>query len=119
MVGQDDLANPSDAWLIQEMIVEQSPDLIVETGTYMGGSAYFFATICEQVDRGRVLSIDIDPIETIEHPRITYVAGRSSVDPEVARDVDEQAASAERVFVVLDSDHSATHVLANWRRSPL
>jgi cephalosporin hydroxylase len=111
-LGKTIWQHPNDAWLIQEMIVEQSPDLIVETGTYMGGSAYFFASICEQLGRGRIISIDIDPVETIEHPRITYMTGRSSVDPDVVREVHDAAASAERVFVVLDSDHSAPHVLA-------
>ncbi len=35
---------PLDAWVLQEVISELKPDLIVELGTFQGGSAFFFAT---------------------------------------------------------------------------
>jgi cephalosporin hydroxylase len=106
--------HPSDAWLIQEVIAAEKPDLIVETGTFMGGSAYFFATLCDQLGGGSVISIDIDAQETVPHDRITYIAG-SSVDPTIVDSVYERARGADCVFVVLDSDHSADHVLAELR----
>lgn len=110
-VGHTIWQHPADAWLIQEAISEQRPDLIVETGTFMGGSAYFFSMICDQLDHGEIVSIDIDAKQTIPHPRITYLSG-SSVAPEIVQTVRERAAGAERLLVILDSDHSAAHVLA-------
>src|SRR3954467_12165829 len=71
---------PLDAWVLQEMIASIKPDLIVETGTCLGGSAFFFANIFDLMDHGEVMSIDIAPRGTMPHPRITYVTG-SSVDP--------------------------------------
>src|SRR5438045_3390452 len=51
---------PLDLWMYQEIIYRLKPDLIIETGTYYGGSAYFFASLCDLIGKGRVISIDID-----------------------------------------------------------
>lgn len=51
---------PLDLWLMQELIVELRPDLIVETGTAAGGSALFYATVMDVLDHGRIVSVDID-----------------------------------------------------------
>ena len=37
------------------------PELIVETGTYRGGSALYLASLCDLVGHGEVVSIDIEP----------------------------------------------------------
>jgi len=103
---------PLDAWLMQEVIAELRPDLIVETGTYQGGSAYFFACVCDLLGRGEIVSIDIAPQGTMPHPRITYVTG-CSVDPRVVSTVAQQIArcKAKRVLISFDSDHGSTHVM--------
>jgi cephalosporin hydroxylase len=104
---------PLDAWLMQEIIGETRPDLVVETGTFRGGSAYFFGCLCDLLDHGRVISIDIDAQDTIAHPRITYLRG-SSTDPAIVSRVSEEVRTvkASSILIVLDSDHSAPHVLA-------
>ena len=59
---------PLDLWVYQELIYDQRPDLIVETGTWRGGSALFLACVCEMVGHGRVVSIDtngVPPFPTI------------------------------------------------------
>src|SRR5437870_1497233 len=43
---------PLDAWVLQEVIGELRPDLIIETGTYEGGSAYYFASLCDLLGKG-------------------------------------------------------------------
>jgi cephalosporin hydroxylase len=105
--------NPLDLWIFQEIITETSPDLIIETGTHSGGSALYFASVCELLGRGEVLSIDIEAVKEIYplHPRITYVGGRSSTDPEVVEEVRRRAAG-RRTMLILDSDHSQGHVEA-------
>jgi cephalosporin hydroxylase len=45
------------------------------------------------------------------HPRITYLAGRSSTDPDLIKDV-RQKINGRSVLVMLDSDHSEPHVRA-------
>jgi cephalosporin hydroxylase len=106
---------PLDLWVYQELLYRLRPDLVVETGTYKGGSAYYMAGILDLIDCGRVLTIDIDEDDDRpEHDRIEYVAG-SSVDPSVLARVRAEVAGAETVLVVLDSDHHCDHVLAELR----
>src|SRR2546426_9935981 len=50
---------PFDLLVYQEILFERRPDVIVETGTYRGGSAYFFASMCDLIGSGRVITIDI------------------------------------------------------------
>ncbi len=112
-LGAQALKNPLDLWVYQEIVFETGPELIVETGTYRGGSALYFASLCDLVDAGEVVSIDVEPArpDYPSHPRITYLAGRSSTDPDVIADVRERAAG-KRTLVILDSDHSQGHVEA-------
>jgi cephalosporin hydroxylase len=114
-LGAQALKNPLDLWVYQEIVFETRPSLIVETGTYRGGSALYLATVCDLVGAGEVVSIDIEAVreDYPRHPRVTYLGGRSSVDAEVVADVVERAARAGgSTLVVLDSDHSQSHVEA-------
>jgi cephalosporin hydroxylase len=111
-LGTRVLKCPLDLWIYQEIISQTKPDLIVETGTYAGGSALFMASICAQLGHGELLTIDVQPLkDRPKHPRLTYLTG-SSIDPRVVRSVERRARTAARVMVVLDSDHSYQHVLA-------
>ena len=112
-LGAQALKNPLDLWIYQEILVETRPELIVETGTYRGGSALFLASLCDLLDRGEVVSIDVEPLreDYPQHPRVTYLGGRSSTDPDVVAEVRERAADRS-VLVILDSDHSQGHVEA-------
>jgi cephalosporin hydroxylase len=112
-LGAQALKNPLDLWVYQEIIVEQRPELIIETGTYRGGSAFYLASICDLVGAGEVVSIDVEPLrdDYPAHSRITYLGGRSSTDPDVVAQVRGRA-EGKRILVVLDSDHSQAHVEA-------
>jgi cephalosporin hydroxylase len=112
-LGAQALKNPLDLWIYQEIVVETRPQLIVETGTYRGGSALYLASLCDLMDSGEVLSIDIQPVreDYPSHPRVTYLGGRSSTDPEVVDEARERA-GGRPILVILDSDHSQQHVEA-------
>jgi cephalosporin hydroxylase len=106
---------PLDLWIYQELLYEQRPDLIIETGTAHGGSALFMACVCDQLGRGEIVTVDIYPIEgRPRHDRISYVTG-SSTAPEVTAEVERLAQGRERVFVILDSDDARDHVLEELR----
>ncbi|MHA6792342.1 CmcI family methyltransferase [Pseudonocardia bannensis] len=106
---------PLDLWVYQELLYRVRPDLVVETGTYKGGSAYFMAGIFDLMGYGRVLTVDVDEDgDRPEHDRIEYVTG-SSLDPAVLAQVREEAARNKTVLVILDSDHHCDHVLAELR----
>jgi cephalosporin hydroxylase len=112
-LGAQALKNLLDLWVYQEIVADTRPDVIVETGTYRGGSALFLASICDLLGAGEVVSIDVEPLrdDYPQHPRITYLGGRSSTDPELVAEIRERA-GGRRTFVVLDSDHSQKHVEA-------
>ncbi|HEY1250266.1 MAG TPA: CmcI family methyltransferase [Thermoanaerobaculia bacterium] len=108
-MGYPCLKCPLDLWIYQELIVELRPRLIVETGTYFGGSALFLAQVLDALGEGEVVTIDVEersPRAT--HPRIRYVRG-SSADPAV---VEAALGGREAGLVILDSDHSRAHVAA-------
>lgn len=109
-LGTQVLKCPLDLWLYQELIVSYEPDLIVETGTYKGGSAKFLASICDIVDHGEIITIDINEQDgRPPHDRVTYLTGSSTSD-EMKAEVAKRAAGMQRVMVILDSAHEKAHV---------
>ncbi len=102
--------NPMDCFVYQELINNIKPDYIIETGTNNGGSASFFATICDAINHGSVISIDIDKnVNLPYHERIAYLLG-SSTDSDIINFIKDRV-NNKKVLVILDSDHSKDHVL--------
>ena len=110
---------PQDVMAIQEIVWRSRPDLIIETGVARGGSLILYASLMKLIGNGgRVVGIDIDirphnrqSIE--EHPLadgIHLIEG-SSIDEATVAAVRDQAKDANRIMVVLDSMHTADHVL--------
>lgn len=109
-MGHPVLKCPLDLWLYQELVHRVRPSVIVETGTAYGGSALFLASVCDMIDHGRVVTVDLTPQENRpEHRRITYVSG-SSTDEGVFKRVVDDIGTAAPVMVFLDSDHAQSHV---------
>jgi len=107
--------NPLDLWIYQEMLHEIKPDFILECGTRHGGSALFMAHMCDIIGKGKIVTVDIAPLYgRPAHHRIEYLTG-SSTDPVIVQKVKERAAGNAVVLVILDSDHSKGHVLAEMR----
>jgi cephalosporin hydroxylase len=109
-MGVPCLKTPLDLWIYLEILFEVRPDLVVETGTHMGGSALFLAHMLDLVGRGEIVSIDVlDAAGRPEHPRIRYLRG-SSADASLVRGVFGARPEGERTLVILDADHSRDHV---------
>jgi len=133
--GRPIIQYPQDIVAMQELIWEVKPDLIIETGIAHGGSLVFNASMlamldmCEAIETGKtldpkqstrkVLGVDIDirkhNRDAIEaHPmasRIQMIQG-SSTAPEVIDQVKEMAKGYKHILVLLDSNHTHEHVLA-------
>lgn len=106
---------PLDLWIFQEIVHETRPDVIVEAGTYKGGSAFFLASILDAVGHGQVVSIDIvEHEERPDHPRVHYLLG-SSTSEEIVDQVKLFIREGDTVMVALDSDHRRDHVLDELR----
>lgn len=108
--------NPLDLWMCQQIIYEVQPDFIVETGTWRGGSALYWAYTLNGMglENSRVLTVDVgDYKATAEaHPLwkkyVTFFHG-SSTDPKISGEIAQRVAG-RKVLVMLDSDHSMEHV---------
>jgi len=126
-LGRPIIQYPQDIVAMQELIYTVQPDLILETGIAHGGSLILYASLlelnalCGGPQDAHVLGIDIDirphnraAIEA--HPmfkrgRISMFQG-SSVAPAMIEKVYEFTKSYRRVMVLLDSNHTHSHVLA-------
>jgi cephalosporin hydroxylase len=113
--GHQILKCPLDMWMYQEIFNEIKPDYVIECGTFRGGSALYYAHLFDLMGHGEIITIDIEPRENLPvHPRIHYMTGSSS-DMALAASVEEiicQGGTDKKVVVLLDSDHSYQHVLA-------
>jgi len=102
---------PFDLFIYQEILYELKPDVIVELGTAFGGGALFLASICDLINNGEVISVDINDINgKPSHKRIKYLIG-SSISNEIVGQVKELIKNKNKVLIILDSDHSKGHVL--------
>jgi len=111
-MGVPVLKYPTDMWTYQELLYALKPDLIIETGTFWGASALYFAHLCDILDHGQILTIDNEKREyPKKHSRITYLHGSSTAN-EIQEQVKAVANDKKIVLVILDSDHSQKHVLA-------
>ncbi len=121
-LGRPIIQLPEDMIRIQELIYALKPDVIVETGIAHGGSLIFYAGLCKLIGRGRIVGVDIEirphnraAIEAHElFPLISMIEG-SSVEPAIVAQVASQIRPGERVLVLLDSNHTRDHVLAELR----
>lgn len=118
-MGRPIIQLPEDMIRIQEVIYKVRPDVIIETGVAHGGSLVFYAALCRAMGRGRVIGIDIEirahnrkAIE--EHDLFEYITlvEGSSIDEKTVKKVKSMIKLDEKVFVMLDSDHTKDHVLA-------
>ena len=106
---------PLDLWIYQEIVFELKPDVIIECGTAKGGTALFLASLCDLVNNGKIITIDIkSDRDRPRHERITYLVG-SSISEEVVKKVKTMIGENDKIMVILDSDHTMGHVLSELR----
>ena len=75
-----------DAWIYQEILCEVRPDVVVEIGSWAGGSTLYFAHLLDLLGHGQVVSVDIDRTDyRVAHPRIVEVTGDSGSPGVVAQ----------------------------------
>jgi cephalosporin hydroxylase len=108
---------PEDIVMMQELLWRLRPDAVIETGVAHGGSLLLTASILELIGHGHVLGIDVEirkynRVALDAHPlrRRIHLYEGSSVDAPAVEQARSFASGAQRVLVVLDSNHSADHV---------
>lgn len=110
---------PQDIVLMQELLFEVKPDLIIETGVARSGSLIFYSSILSLIHKKyKVIGIDI---EIRKHSKkalkenkysknITTLLG-SSNEKKVLNKILKIKKNYKKVLVCLDSDHTHKHVL--------
>lgn len=118
-LGRPIIQLPEDMFRLQEVIYRVKPDVIVECGVAHGGSLVFYAGLCRLMGKGRVIGVDIEirphnrtAIEA--HPLFDLITliESDSKHPETLERVKAAIAPGETIMVMLDSNHSKAHVLA-------
>ena len=121
-MGRPVIQLPEDMIRIQEVIYNLKPDVIIETGVAHGGSLIFYASLCKAMEKGRIVGIDIEirpqNRQAIEahflFPYITLIEG-SSTDDVIVNRVKDLVNPGETILILLDSNHTYAHVLAELR----
>ena len=134
-LGLPAIQYPQDTVFLQELLWHAKPDLVIETGVARGGSLMLSATMLVLLELEKTRGVDLsgqgEPARVVgveialsdenrrliaNHmlsPLITLVDG-SSTDSDTLQQVRRVVshASSSNPFVVLDSNHSHDHVLA-------
>jgi cephalosporin hydroxylase len=113
-MGVTTLKNPLDCWIYQEILWEIKPEVLVEIGSFAGGSSLFFCSLFDGLGQGEVLSVDLDRTHfQAKHPRLVEVTGDCS-DPAVVSQVAARCVG-KKVLVIHDGDHLKKAVLRDLR----
>lgn len=119
-MGEPCLQLPTDMLAVADAISRARPKYVIESGVAWGGFSLFLATLLLAVGGEKVIGIDIyipdDLRERLaSHPglseRIILVEG-SSTDPAIVERVRGLTNGSTETMVLLDSDHTHAHVLA-------
>jgi len=123
---------PQDIISLQELVFENKPDVIIETGVARGGSVIFSASLLALLDlresldlnisfkqNRKVIGIDIDirehTIKAIENESLrSYIEliNGSSIDTVTHLSVSEIVKDYLNPMILLDSNHTESHVIA-------
>lgn len=123
---------PQDIQLVQEIISEVRPTLIIETGVARGGSVKLSASMLALLDlmesfktqssfqkRRKVIGVDIDirshtwdALKDFELKSYINLIQGSSIDSNTIKEVKKISGGYSDTLVFLDSNHTHDHVLA-------
>jgi cephalosporin hydroxylase len=117
-LGMPIIQTPEDLVLLQELIIDVQPDVIIETGIAHGGGLIYYASLLELLNKGKVIGVDIEIREhnrkAIEaHPmfkRVEMIEG-DSVSAQTVQRVRQMVPEGSQTIVCLDSGHTKDHVL--------
>lgn len=108
---------PEDIVLVQEIIWDIKPDIIIETGIAWGGSVVLSASILELIGNGQVFAIDkvlpesnINAIMKYNFSKRIHLYEGSSTDPKIVNEITKQVKTQDKVLILLDSNHTHEHV---------
>ena len=114
-LGYEILQCPFDLQIYQELIFASKPEFILQTGICGGGSIVYFSSILDIMGASndiKVIGVDIElskEAKDIKNGRVILFNGSSTSDEVVSKIKDYT--QGKKGIIILDSDHSETHVL--------
>lgn len=119
-MGRPIIQHPEDLVRMQEVVYFLRPDVIIETGVAHGGSLILCASLMKAMGHGRVvvgIDIEIRPhnrkaIEAHELAPMIHLIEGDSVATGIVAQAAAHVRAGDKVLVILDSNHSRAHVLA-------
>ncbi len=117
--GVPTIQTPGDLMVIQDLIFKSKPDIIIETGVAHGGSLIFYSSLLSllKVKNYKIIGIDIkikkgnrNKILNSKVSKNIELIETSSVNHETFNKLKLKTKN-KRVLVILDSNHTANHVL--------
>lgn len=109
--GYPCLKCPLDLWIYQEIFTEYKPEVIIELGTFNGGSALWIGDTVKNIGLDcEVVTVDMNGGNLmVRASNVEYIVS-SSVDDSLVQEFYKKYAD-KKVIVILDSDHTKSHVL--------
>lgn len=121
-LGQPIIQLPQDVLVTQEIIWQNKPDVIIETGIAWGGSVVMYASVLQLMGKGEVVAVDLNLYDHVVDRIMSYPFSNrislhkgSSTDMAIFSKVKSRVQAGQSVMVLLDSNHSQEHVLDELR----
>src|SRR5262249_24395703 len=113
-LGVPTLKCPLDCSIYQEILWETKPDVVIEIGSFAGGSTMFLWHLMDLMGKGEVVSVGIDRSRVKDsHPPIRQ-GTRDCSSTEVLEQV-QRACKGNSTMVIHDGDHLGENVLRDLR----
>ena len=107
--------NVMDAWIIQEIMHEVQPDVVVELGCHRGGSSLYFAHLLDLIGKGELIAVDHNlSVFEVSHPRIIALEGDITTRAFAVKI--EERCKGKKVLFDHDARHDKESVLDALRR---
>ncbi len=121
-MGRPIIQLPEDMFRVQEVIYRVKPDVVIETGIAHGGGLVYYASLLHAMGKGRVIGVDVEirsknreAIQSHEMYRLITMIEGSSIEEKTLSQVRANVRDGETAVVILDSNHTRAHVLAELR----
>jgi cephalosporin hydroxylase len=110
---------PQDLVIMQELLFEVKPDLIIETGVARAGSLIFYSSILSLIHKKyKVIGVDLDirkhakkVLKEHKYSKNIITFQGSSNNSKILSKISKISKNYKRILVCLDSDHTHKHVL--------
>tara|TARA_B100000575_G_C23065004_1_gene613218 strand:- start:331 stop:1053 length:723 start_codon:yes stop_codon:yes gene_type:complete len=111
---------PSDIMMLQNIIYDSKPDVIIECGVAHGGSLIFYSSMLRLLGKKNYKVIGIDILIKKKNKRKiklnplskeVVLIEKSSTSPELKSILKKYLKPNKKIMVVLDSNHTHQHVL--------